>query len=524
MERFFNIAGPCVAADHYMLPATERLPEVIGMIRRKLYFVIHAPRQSGKTTALKQLVRDINGSGERVAMYCSLEALQNVMKVETAMPMVISLICEAMRTVPSLAEFADEFDEKRKQSTPSDDAVKGVMTCLSAIARKCGKPFVVFFDEADCLCFDPLVMFLRQLRNGYVNREDVPFPASVALVGLRNIKDYKMRVRPDGESVGQASPFNVITKVLPMRLFSDAEMRSLYAQHTTETGQVFEEGALAEAYRLSCGQPYLVNALARWCVEEIHHDDHSQPITAADMDEAKEKIIREQGTHLDSMMEKLEEPRVRCIVEPVMLGGTVDRTQFRDDVSYCIDLGLLVDDQGRLKPANPIYAETIGRFLTRGVQSEIHMLRPENPWVREDGLDMNGLMSAFQQFWRENADANAVPFHYREAYPHLVLQAFLQRVINGGGQIIREMALGSGRLDLGVKFRDAIYAVEVKTAAYYAKSPEAAHEQMVRYMDRLGVGEGWLVVADSDLAKPWDCKISTAVISQGGKTIHVVRC
>ena len=118
MERFFNIAGPCVAAKHYMLPAAERLPEVVGMIRRELYFVIHAPRQSGKTTALKQLVRDINGAGERVAMYCSLEALQNVMKVETAIPMVISLICE-----------------------------------------------------------------------------DVPFPASLALVGLRNIKDYKMRIR-----------------------------------------------------------------------------------------------------------------------------------------------------------------------------------------------------------------------------------------------------------------------------------------------------------------------------------------
>ena len=52
MERFFNIAGPCVAAKHYMLPATERLPEVDRMIRRGLYFVIHAPRQSGKTIHL----------------------------------------------------------------------------------------------------------------------------------------------------------------------------------------------------------------------------------------------------------------------------------------------------------------------------------------------------------------------------------------------------------------------------------------------------------------------------------------
>ena len=524
MERFFNIAGPCVKAKHYMLPATARLPEVEALIRREQYFVIHAPRQSGKTTALKQFVRDINGSGERVAMYCSLEALQNVTDVETAMHSVETLVAKAMKLSPPLAARADETLAYAKSPEVADDRASGLMTLLTKIAADCEKPLVVLFDEADCLCYDPLIAFLRQLRNGYINREDAPFPASLALVGLRNIKDYKMRVRPDGESVGQASPFNVITKVLPMRLFSFEEMRELYAQHTGETGQVFEEEALRLAYQYSCGQPYLVNALARWCVDEIHRGDYSRPVTGADMAEAKEKIIREQGTHLDSLLEKLEEPRVRRVVEPIMLGGDVDRTHFADDVSYCLDLGLLIDERGSLKPANPIYAETIGRFLTRGVQSEIHMKRPDNPWVRDGGLDMDGLLAAFQQFWRENADANAVPHGYREAYPHLVLQAFLQRVINGGGQIVREMALGSGRLDLGVHFRGAVYAVEVKTAANYAKSHEKAHRQVLGYMDRLGRSEGWLVVADSDLTKPWDGKISSETVRLDGRTIHVFCC
>ena len=524
MEKFFNIAGPCVAADHYMLPATERLPEIMGLVRRKLYFVIHAPRQSGKTTALKQLVRDINGSGERVAMYCSLETLQNVTDVTAAMRSVETLVAKAMKLSPPLAARADETLAFAGSDPVARDPASGLMTLLTKIAADCGKPLVVFFDEADCLCYDPLIAFLRQLRNGYINREDAPFPASLALVGLRNIKDYKMRVRPDGASVGQASPFNVITEVLPMRLFSQDEMRALLAQHTAATGQVFEEAALESAYRFSGGQPYLVNALARWCVEKIHQNDYSQPITGADMEEAKEKIIREQGTHLDSLLEKLEEPRVRAVVEPVMLGGTVDFDGLKEDISYCLDLSLLVDDKGALKPANPIYAETIGRYLTRGTQQKARLLCPENPWVKDGGLDMPGLMAAFQQFWRENADANAVPYGYREAYPHLVLQAFLQRVINGGGQIVREMALGSGRLDLGVHFSGAVYAVEVKTLAYYEKSHEKAHEQVLRYMDRLGVSEGWLVVADSDLTKPWDEKISSEDILSNGKTIHLIRC
>ena len=526
MERFFNIAGPCISSQHYMLPAAARLPEIPSLIRKGLYFVVHAPRQSGKTTALKQLVRDINGSGERVALYCSFETLQNVTDVREAMASIKDAVINAIRDNPVTAAFVERLspDSRDVSVAKGGEVTSEVRRLFSDLASVVAKPLVVFLDEADCLSYDPLVAFLRQLRNGYVNREESPFPASLALVGLRNIKDYKMRIRPDGESVGQASPFNVITEVLPMRLFSEAEMRALYAQHTAETGQAFEEGALAEAYRLSGGQPYLVNALARWCVEKIHHDDYSQPITAADMEEAKEKIIRERGTHLDSMMEKLEEPRVRRVVEPVMLGGMLPPDVTEDDVCYCLDLGLLKKTAGVLEPANPIYSETIGRYMTRMTQDVVLVKRPENPWVRGDGLDMDGLMAAFQQFWRENADANAVPFQYREAYPHLVLQAFLQRVINGGGQIIREMALGSGRLDLGVRFRDATYAIEVKTVALFEKSPEAAYGQMVRYMDRLGVGEGWLVVADSDLTKPWDGKISTAAIERDGKTIHVVRC
>lgn len=138
---------------------------------------------------------------------------------------------------------------------------------------------------------------------------------------------------------------------------------------------------------------------------------------------------------------------------------------------------------------------------------------PENPWVRDDRLDMQGLMAAFQDFWRENADMNQAPFAYREAYPHLVLQAFLQRVINGGGQIIREMALGKGALDLGVLFRKAKYAVEVKLRYNYEKNRDKSYAQVCRYMDHLGVTEGWLVVFDPDLAKPWDDKISSTDIA-----------
>ena len=523
MARWFNIGGPCIAAKHYMLPAAERLPEVMSLIRKEQYFVVHAQRQCGKTTAFRALMDEINEKGEMVALYCSVEAVQMFTDPVKGLPEIASQIRANLDLYPELYGETAKDDIRKALQGSTDTSV--VMDSLKWLSERVKKPLVVFFDEVDCLSEGTLVSFLRQLRNGRIScTRPNSFPVSIALIGMRNIRDYKMRVRPDGESKGEASPFNVITKAMTLNLFTEPEVRALYRQHTDETGQVFEEDALRKAFDFSRGQPYLVNALARWCVEEIHHEDFSQPVTGADMDEAKEKIIRERGTHLDSLMEKALEPRVRKVIEPMMLGGEIDRAALAENVSYCLELGLLVDENSVLKPANPIYAETLGRYLSYTLQQDVRMKVPENPWVKDDGLDMPGLMAAFQQFWRENADANTVPYQYTEAYPQLVLQAFLQRVVNGGGVIRREMALGKGALDLGVEFRGAVYPVEVKKRAYYDKSHAKAHEQVARYMDRLGKTEGWLVVADPDLSKPWDGKITSFDIVLDGRTIHVITC
>ena len=525
MERFFNIAGPCNPAKHYMLSATDRLPDIVSLIRKEQYFVIHAQRQCGKTTAILAMRNEINAGSERVAMYCSLEAAEGVADPEKGIPM----ICERIRSSSKgLIDLKGSVTEIEYQNDPTLRSITsgGVSNLLSALSVAAGKPLVVFFDEVDCLCDATLIAFLRQLRDGAISKtKGVDFPASIALVGMRNIRDYKAKIRPDSESLGSASPFNVLTKAMTIRTFTDDEIAALYAQHTAATGQVFEPEAVRLACEYTCGQPYLVNALARWCVEEIHHDDYSRPITAADMHEAKEKIIRERGTHLDSLMERMKEPRVRRIVEPVMLGEDRPVSRNSDDYLYALDLGLVKEDERRrLIPANPMYSEVIARYLTRDDQDDMLSSVPDTPWATDDGLDMQGLLLAFQGFWRENAQMNRAPFEYNEAYPHIVLQAFLQRVLNGGGEIIREMALGKGALDLGVLFRGFKYAVEVKLRYLWDKSPEKALSQVRGYTDRLGVDEGWLVVFDPDMTKAWDEKISREDHSVDGKSIHVFFC
>ena len=515
--RKFNTTGPCFPDEHYMLPALDRLPGIRELVAGGNYFVVHAPRQTGKTTALKALVREINEKGDMFAVYCTLETLQNRSDPEKTNIAIRDLIADNVEMSPFFVPVANA------PALRSDRGGVGlaVRTVLQNACRASGKSVVVFFHETDCLVGDALISFLRQLRDGYVNRKEIPFPKSVALVGMLDVRDYKAQIRSDGESLGQISPFNIIAEDMLIPNFVESDIRTLYAQHTAETGQAFADGVVEDVWRLTRGQPWLVNAIAHECVAKIHAFRYAEPITVADVEAAKEEIIRRRDTHVDSLMERMREPRVRRIVEPLISGQGLVVSRNSEDFRYVIDLGLLREDEiKRVVPANPMYSEIIGRYLTRDEQDDMLSSIPETPWVKDDGLDMAGLMAAFQRFWRENSGADRDIMGYREAVPHLVLMAFLQRVTNGGGHINREMALGQGRLDLCVEFRGARYAIEVKTSANF--TGEKSYEQCAKYLDDLGLTEGWMPIFDKSKTKTWDEKIYTRDETFNGKTIHVV--
>ncbi len=509
----FNVAGPCNPDEHYMLPPLERLPDVMQLVGTRKYFVLHAPRQSGKTTAIQALVDILNENGDMCALYFSVESIQAFADPAIGMPRIVRRILSDLARHPLFSGLAKEL-----LAAPTLPEFRDL---LIDMAQTCPKPLALFFDEVDALSDGTLITFLRELRDGYVTRRMIPFPASVALVSMRSIRDYKARIRPDAQTMGSASPFNIITEALTLSSFSEEDIRTLYGQHTAATGQAFTDDAVSAAYALTRGQPWLVNALARECVEKIHARRYAEPITAGDMESAKESIIRARGTHVDSLMERLKEERVRRVVEPVILGDDGFLDDSDNDLQYVLDLGLLREERGILLPANPMYGEIMLRYLSSAKQKQFLAIYPTPFWLLPDGsLDMPKLMARFQEFWRENSESDRDIYEYKEAFPHLVLMAYLQRVVNGGGRILREMALGSLRLDLCVIFGTFRYAVELKMKRNY-REPQSL-DQFATYLDRLGLGEGWMPVFDEDKTKPWADKLFLRDIVHGGKTIHIV--
>ena len=99
MNRFFNTAGPCVPGKHYLLASADRLQEVVGLIAREQYFVIHAARQSGKTTLLLDLRNTLEAEGRRRAIYCSLEAVQGVTDPAEGLPAIARSVMSVLPTL-----------------------------------------------------------------------------------------------------------------------------------------------------------------------------------------------------------------------------------------------------------------------------------------------------------------------------------------------------------------------------------------------------------------------------------------
>ena len=503
--RFFNVAGPVRPDDHYVIPPLERVDvdELLDLIRAKQYFVLHAPRQTGKTSALIAL-RDLLNRGEVGHFRCvdvNVEVGQ-VARDDTA---------RGIRAIlGSLAENAQELGDGYPGSVWQDVlASMGPESALNVLlARWCRAdptPLVLLVDEIDSLVGDTLLSVLRQLRAGYQRRPG-GFPQSVVLCGVRDIRDYRIR-SSTGEVIAGGSPFNVAAKSLRMGDFTEAETRALVAQHTEETGQRFSSAALGAVWTQTQGQPWLVNALcAEACFDNKAGRDRSRTIEVDDIHAAREELILSRRTHLDQLAHKLEEARVRRVVEPLLSGGEV-RHHARD-LEYVRDLGLIAPDSPP-RIANPIYAEVVPRELGYVLQDSLDM---QVAWYVDDGrLDMTKLLTAFGTFFGEHAEHWLDHLgDYREAGPQLILQAYLQRVVNGGGRIEREYGLGRGRTDLLVLWprepgqpsdRWERFVVECKVLRdsdrkSLAWTVERGVEQTLGYMAKCRAEEGHLVVID----------------------------
>ncbi|NOY24280.1 MAG: ATP-binding protein, partial [Oligoflexia bacterium] len=480
------------------------------------YFVLHAARQTGKTTAMRALAKDLRAEGW-VALHVSLEASRQTPSLAKAEP-------RWLRAVTDAAEIDLPAAER---PPPLTDIGSEVGTRLGQLLGRWAtavqpRPIVLMLDEVDTIEGEAMVNFLAQLRAGFNNRPRA-FPSSIVLIGLRDLKDYLVQAK-GGLPPNSGSPFNIKAESLTLRDFERDEVAELYAQHTSDTGQPFTEDAVDRVYYWSRGQPFLVNALAYYLTRRDPVPAPT-PITGADIDRAKQVLILSRTTHLDNLVNRLAEPRVARVVRPILL-GELPPDNVVDDLDYAADLGLIAVGSQGYEAANPLYREVLVRTLTQVRQNALPA--PWWPWRTADGrLDLEALLDAFRAWWRRHGDllADQSDAGWRQAAAHLAFMGFLQRVVNGGGTVTREYASGRGRLDLLVEYGPDRFAIELKRVPpAHVSLQTVRHEgaaQLSGYLDQLGLSEGWMIVFDQRAGRTWEQRLWRDELTQDGKSLHV---
>jgi hypothetical protein len=501
--RFFNTAGECFPDRHYMLPPEPRLPDARRLIDEGQYFVVHAPRQTGKTTTLTSLARTLTAEGRYAAVYTTCEGGRAVGDdYGAAQDSILSVLRRQAES-----DLPGELHPPPWPDAPASDLLQAA---LAAWARACPRPLVIFFDEIDALSGASLLSVLGQLRGGSGQRP-AGFPHSVVLCGLRDVRDYKVSRGGASPRLGGASPFNIKVDSLRVGDFTASEVRELYAQHTAETGQPFTDEAVARAFDYTQGQPWLVNALAYDITRRMPVLPPT-PITVEHVDRARERLILARQTHLDSLVDKLGEVRVRRVIEPLIAGELPDTDDtYNDAVAYLRDLGLIARDRP-VRIANPIYHEVVARVLSEPAE-DLVMADPRSFVLADGRLDFRKLLAEFADFWRQHGAFMERTDYYHEAAPQLVMMGFLHRIVNGGGTVDREYGLGRGRIDIAVRWpyptpdggrewqREAIELKVWRTGQPDPISQGLA--QLDRYLAHLSLDRGTLVIFDRrDTAPP----------------------
>ncbi|MDR1003849.1 MAG: ATP-binding protein, partial [Prevotellaceae bacterium] len=370
VPKIFNTAGPIQPDIHYNVDPLMRfnLPEIEALIEYRKYFVLHAPRQTGKTSCMLALRDYLNKQGRYYAVYANVEGGQGL---RNHVKEVLEGVAAAIRSEVKWLIDEDASDRLFQTSLEKEPVSHLLTGYLERLCTTLDRPLVLFIDEIDALVGDSLVSVLRQIRSGY-DKRPAAFPQSIILCGVRDVRDYRI-VLSNQDIITGGSAFNIKAESLRLGNFSKAEIHELYMQHTEATGQVFDEACFPLIWEATEGQPWLVNALGYEVTNKmVENRDRSIRITPEMMYRAQENIIYRRDTHIDILIDKLREERVRRVIAPMLAGDTdADESLMpQDDVQYVVDLGLITLDKPR-RIANGIYKEIIPRELT---------------WTTQDGL------------------------------------------------------------------------------------------------------------------------------------------
>lgn len=492
MKKRFNITGSCNPERHYMVDTEKRFDAVKDMIDTGEYFTINRARQYGKTTMLQTIRRRL--SDRYLVIKTSFEGVgdDSFNSVSEFVNTFCGLMVRFLKEVGIEETVWSIFDRK---DISSFDELSNVITLF---CQNSPKLVVLLIDEVDKSSDNQLFLnFIGMLRNKYLERnEDLGRTFhSVVLAGVYDIKNLKLKLRPDAEKKYN-SPWNIAADFNVDMTFHPDEISQMLCDYENDTHTGMDLKAMGEEiYKYTSGYPYLVSAICKLVDERLDRE-----WTAEGVQKAVKIIAKgENVTLLDDLSKNLEHiPELRDFLYSMVVNGQEYTYTFVDPMVKLANMFSYIKENQRGKTMihNLIFEEALFVYFgnktmrKQGTRISPYLLN----YVQNGRLNMEHVVTRFRDLMHEEYRESTVPFLEKEG--RLLFLTFLKPIINGiGFYYVEPQTRDNRRMDLVVTYDRQEFIVELKIWRG-DKYEEKGRDQLSAYLATRGINEGYLVTFD----------------------------
>ena len=518
MKKRFNVTGACFLDQHYVADTSAKFARIMEMIEMGDYFTINRPRQYGKTTMLFTLANALKQTGEYVVFRTSFEGVGDdaFLMEQNFCALFLDLLLSEAETWGH-TELATLLSE----AIPDTISLRQLSKKITELAIKADKKLVLLIDEVDKSSNNQLfISFLGMLRDKYLLRQQSPTFHAVVLTGIHDVKNLKLKLRPEDEKKFN-SPWNIAADFKVDMNLQPTEIAPMLEEYGQDRGVVVDTLAVADRlFYYTSGYPFLVSKLCKIFDEELLAEKTEKTWTTQDVDIAARQLIGETNTNFDELSKNLDNnPDLYQLTQSVAIEGEQYAFEPNDPVaSLGIQYGIFADRKG-LAIHNRIYQEVIVNKMSFRVQREhTRLINPySTPYSLPDRqLDVQKVVLKFQEVM--HAEYSPKERDFLERQGRLVFLAFLKPILNGHGYTFKEPQISEEkRLDVIITYYQHQYLIELKLWRGQ-QAHEAGLDQLADYLDRLGLNEGFLLIFDPRVNRDWK---SEEVVHQGKRIFAV---
>lgn len=414
MTKHFNTEGPCYPDEHYMVNLDTRILRIKELVDNRKYFSINRGRQYGKTTTRNLLSEKLR---EKYSVfYISFEGLSDESyRNEKTFCQTFSRLLYDTIVYDETDGIADSAIEALKNAGLTDSSVLDFLTLSNLISMLCktaAKPVVLIIDEVDQAGNQEIFLsFLGMLRSKYLKMRKRPTFQSVILAGVYDIRNLKLKLRPDKEHQ-KNSPWNIAAPFdISISLFSD-EIKDMLLEYEKNNHTGVDLDKITELlYSYTSGYPYLVSVICRIMDEKVPRSpgfpDKTTAWTKEGFLEALIILSFTKNPLFESLVNKLNDyPELRNIVWSMLFKG--DRISYNPEnpvIDIASIFGFVKNDRGTLVISNRIFETCFYNYFLseKEVGSQIFTAGniDKNQFVQNGFLDMDLVLKKFMIHWNE---------------------------------------------------------------------------------------------------------------------------